>query len=177
MKKLILLITLLSQNLFAESLEKSENLAEDFNKTCYAQNDKSSCNAKAMTYFTEAINTANVALAKKLIADKATFFTPVSKEPLFGGEGYISVVNFMRQSFPDIQWEVKDMVLSDKVVAVYWLCTGTHSAGDFFGKKADNSKFSFSTMNFYYFDEEGKIINDIAGEGLAGMLMDLGILK
>ena len=27
-------------------------------------------------------------------------------------------------------------------------------------------KFSFSCMNFYYFNDEGKIVNDVAAKGL-----------
>ena len=31
-------------------------------------------------------------------------------------------------------------------------------------------------MNFYYFDEDGKIINDIAAEGMIGILRGIGAL-
>ncbi|MBP3223719.1 MAG: ester cyclase [Campylobacter sp.] len=173
MKNLLVFVVLL----LAQILPANETLAENFNQICYQNTSKSECNKKAMHYFQIAINTADEVLADKLIDAKATFFTPVSKDPLYGGAGYISVVNFMRQSFPDIKWEIKDIVANDAVVAVLWECSGTHERGEFYGKKADKAKFSFSTMNFYYFDENGKITNDVAGEGLAGLLMDLEILK
>ena len=32
-------------------------------------------------------------------------------------------------------------------------------------------------LNFYYFNKEGKIINDVAGEGLLGILKPLGLSK
>jgi hypothetical protein len=32
-------------------------------------------------------------------------------------------------------------------------------------------------MNFYYFNEEGKVINDIAAEGMIGFLKPLGLCK
>ena len=31
-------------------------------------------------------------------------------------------------------------------------------------------------MNFYYFNDEGRIVRDVAGEGLAGLLKALGIV-
>ncbi|MBQ9725664.1 MAG: ester cyclase, partial [Neisseriaceae bacterium] len=130
-----------------------------------------------MHIFQTAINTANTALAQKLIDDKAPFYTPVSKAPLYGGKGYISVVNLMRTNCSDIQWKIKDLVANDTTVAVLWECSGTHTQGEFHGKAADGSKFSFDTMNFYYFNDKGKITNDIAGEGLAGLLIDLGLLN
>ena len=36
-------------------------------------------------------------------SDKAAFDTPVSPTPLYGAEGYLSVVTLMRKSFPDVQ--------------------------------------------------------------------------
>ncbi|MDA3062698.1 MULTISPECIES: ester cyclase [unclassified Campylobacter] len=176
MKKFAIFAVLVGQILCANS-NLAQSLEPNFNQICYQSRAKSECNKEAMAHFQTAINTADTALAEKLINQNATFFTPVSKDPLYGGAGYISVVNFMRQSFPDIKWQIKDIVANDAVVAVLWECSGTHERGEFYGKKADKAKFSFSTMNFYYFDENGKITNDVAGEGLAGLLIDLEILK
>ena len=61
-------------------------------------------------------------------------------------------------------------------VAVNWVCTGTHD-GNFMNFPASGKKISFNCMNFYYFNEEGKIIKDIAAEGLIGLLQSLDILK
>ncbi len=32
-------------------------------------------------------------------------------------------------------------------------------------------------MNFYYFNEKGKIVNDVAAQGMMGLLEGLGIMK
>ena len=32
-------------------------------------------------------------------------------------------------------------------------------------------------MNFYYFNDEGKIINDVAAKGLIGLFEALGLMK
>ena len=67
------------------------------------------------------------------------------------------------------------MVAAEDKVAVRWTLTGTHD-GDFLGIKATGKKISVCVMNFYYFDEDGKISNDIAAEGMIGLLRGIGAL-
>ncbi|MBQ4430666.1 MAG: ester cyclase [Synergistaceae bacterium] len=115
------------------------------------------------------INTNDKALAEELIAPDAEFQSLTSPETLYGGEGYLSVVDFMRRSFSDIHWEIEDTAQEGNKIAVSWICSGTHD-GDFMGIPASGKKFSFRAMNFYYFNEHGKIIKDVAAQGIAGLL-------
>ena len=133
-------------------------------------------NRQTMRRFMTCINTNDRALAEELIDSTAEFTTPVSDKPLYGGAGYLSVVDFMRKSFSDIRWDIVDMAADDDKVAVHWTCSGTHD-GEFMGLAATGKKFSFSVMNFYYFNADGKIINDVAAEGLFGLLNALGLVK
>ena len=133
-------------------------------------------NKNAMKRFMECINTNNKALAEELIDSKAEFTTPVSEKPLYGGAGYLSVVDLMRKSFSDIRWDMVDMATEDDKVAVSWICSGTHD-GDFMGLAPTGKKVSFSVMNFYYFNADGKIINDVAAQGMFGLLSALGLIK
>ena len=128
-----------------------------------------------MKRFETMINTADSMIAKELVADDALFYTPASPTPLYGGEGYLSVVHWMRESFPDVQWKLEDMVAEGNVVAVRWTLSGTHK-GEFMGMPATGKHFSTSVMNFYYFNDEGKIKNDIAAEGMIGILRGIGML-
>ena len=82
----------------------------------------------------------------------------------------------MRKSFSDIHWEIVDMAAEDDKVAVSWICSGTHD-GNFMGLAPTGKKFSFSCMNFYYFNTDGKIINDVAAKGLLGILEVLDFVK
>lgn len=127
-----------------------------------------------MKKFERMINTADVELAKELIADDAAFYTPVSDKPLYGGEGYLSVVFLMRKSFSDVQWKLEEMIAEKDKVAVRWTCSGTHD-GEFMGIAPTGKHFSASVMNFYYFNENGKIVNDVAAEGMIGILRPLGL--
>ncbi len=114
-------------------------------------------NKTLMKQFEQMINTADENLAQKLVADNAPFYTPASPNPLYGGNGYLSVVHWMRNSFSDVQWKLEEMVADVDKVAVRWTLTGTHD-GEFLGLKATGKKIKTTVMNFYYFDEDGKII-------------------
>lgn len=129
-----------------------------------------------MNMFETMINTADDALAEELIAADASFYTPASPEPLYGGKGYLSVVHWMRQGFSDVQWIIKDCVEEGNKVAVLWNLTGTHD-GDFMGQKATGNKLNTTVMNIYYFNDAGKIVNDVAAEGIFGVFKALGLAK
>ena len=130
-------------------------------------------NKELMKKFETMINTADEKLAEELVASNAAFFTPASSEVLYGGKGYLSVVHWMREGFSDVQWYIKDMVADTDRVAVKWELKGTHD-GEFMGIKPTGNKISVCVMNFYYFNEEGKVTNDVAAEGMIGILRGIG---
>ena len=137
--------------------------------------EKTEAHKKAMKRFETMINTADTAIAKELVADEAPFYTPASAKPLYGGEGYLSVVHWMRKGFSDVQWKLEEMVAEGNIVAVRWTLTGTND-GEFMGMPATGKHILTSVMNFYYFNDEGKIINDVAAEGMIGILRGIGML-
>lgn len=126
-------------------------------------------NKELMKKFETMINTADENLAQELVDISAPFYTPASPQPLYGGKGYLSIVHLMRKSFSDVQWHIKDMSAEENKVAVLWTLTGTHD-GEFLGIKPTGKKISVSVMNFYYFNDEGKVTNDVAAEGMFGIL-------
>ena len=133
-------------------------------------------NKNLMKKFETMINTADESLAEELVAPDAPFYTPASSEPLYGGLGYLSVVHWMREGFSDVAWHIKDMAVCEDKVAVYWELTGTHD-GKFLDFPPTGKKINVSVMNFYYFNSDGKITNDIAAEGMIGILRGIGMLE
>ena len=127
-----------------------------------------------MKKFEIMINTADDKLAQELISSEASFYTPASPVPLYGGEGYLSVVHWMRTGFSDVQWHIEEMIEENNKVAVSWTLMGTHN-GEFLGVKPTGIKIKTTVMNMYYFNNDGKIINDIAPEGMIGILKPLGL--
>lgn len=132
-------------------------------------------NKELMKKFETMINTLDENIAQELIYNDAPFYTPASLKPLYGGKGYLSVVRWMRKGFSDVQWHIKDMVADKDKVAVMWDLVGTHD-GEFMGIKPTGKKISVCVMNFYYFNEEGKITNDIAAEGMIGIMRGIGAM-
>ncbi|MBQ8458488.1 ester cyclase [bacterium] len=132
-------------------------------------------NKELMKKFETMINTADEKLAQDLIAPDAAFYTPASPEPLYGGKGYLSVVHFMRKGFSDVQWHITDLVADIDKAAIKWDLTGTHD-GEFMGIKPTGKKISVCVMNFYYFNKDGKITNDIAAEGMIGIFRAIGAM-
>lgn len=133
-------------------------------------------NIEIIKKFERMINTADSDLAEQLVESSAPFYTPASPEPLYGGKGYLSVVHWMRQGFSDVKWTIKDMVASEDKVAVHWMLTGTHN-GTFLGIAPTGKHISVSVMNFYYINSEGKVTNDIAAEGMIGILRSIGAIS
>jgi steroid delta-isomerase-like uncharacterized protein len=132
-------------------------------------------NKLLMQKFETMINTADEVLADELIDGSASFYTPASPEPLYGGDGYLSVVHWMRKGFSDVQWKIKDIAADSEKAAVHWELTGTHD-GTFLNFPPTGKKISVSVMNFYYFNSEGKVINDVAAEGMIGILRGIGAM-
>ena len=132
-------------------------------------------NKNLMKKFETMINTADEKLAEELVDSNAPFYTPANPEPLYGGKGYLSVVHFMRKGVSDVQWQITDMVADEDKVAVKWDLTATHD-GEFMGIKPTNKKISVCVMNFYYFNKDGKVTNDVAAEGMIGILRGIGAL-
>ena len=133
-------------------------------------------NKEIMKKFEIMINTADKSIAEELIDSNASFYTPASPEPLYGGQGYLSVVFWMRKGFSDVQWHINDMIAEEDKIAVVWNLTATHD-GEFMGIKPTGNKINTTVMNFYYFNKEGKIINDVAAEGMIGILKPIGLCK
>lgn len=132
-------------------------------------------NKDAMRRFEKCINENDLALGRELISEKAAFATPVSPEPLYGAEGYLSVVSMMRESFPDVHWKLEEMVADEGTVAVQWTCSGTFTGkAPFAGVEPNGRAFSTTVMNFYKFDADGLIVDDIAATGMLGILQSIG---
>ena len=140
-------------------------------------NDRIERNRAVMRACEKCINTNDIELGRRLISDAAQFMTPVSPTPLAGAEGYLSVVTMMRASFPDVRWKLVNMVADEHTVAVQWFCSGTFSGSAPFAGLAPNGRnFSTTVMNFYSFDDDGKIVDDVAAPGIAGILQGIGVI-
>jgi steroid delta-isomerase-like uncharacterized protein len=64
-------------------------------------------------------------------------------------------VSYSRDAFPDLHFEIQEMIAEDEKVVASWIMSGTH-AGDLPQLPATDRPFSISGMTIYYF--EGNIL-------------------
>lgn len=64
-------------------------------------------------------------------------------------------VMYSRNAFPDLKFDIQEMVPGHNKVVIRWRLSGTHE-GDLHLLPATNKQFSISGMTFYYFSN-GKI--------------------
>ena len=83
------------------------------------------------------------------------------------------MVKMMRDSFPDVQWAMQDMVADEHCVAVCRLCAGAHEC-EFAGVAATGCKFGACVMIFCYFKGMNKIAKNVAAEGMIDILRTIG---
>lgn len=126
--------------------------------------------------FEQALNTRDKARIIELVDKQAVFRTPASPEPLYGGEGYYWLVDFLCSGFSDAQWHIEDILAEGNRAAVHWRLTGTHD-GAFLGAAPTQRTISVGLMNIYVFNEQGLICEDIAAEGMIGILRGIGLLS
>jgi len=125
-----------------------------------------------MNRFVEFINTASEILSKELISADARFYVPGQPEPLRGPAGYLNIINMMRSGFPDIRWELEEMVAEKEKVAARFTMRGTHQ-GTFFSVPATSRTIEVTAVNFYRFSD-GQIIEEYGQPDLLSLLQQIG---
>ena len=129
-------------------------------------------NKQTMNRFVEFINTASEILCKELISTDARFYVPGQPEPLLGPAGYLNIINMMRSGFPDIRWELEEMVAEKEKVAARFTMRGTHQ-GTFFSVPATSRTIEVTAVNFYRFSD-GQIIEEYGQPDLLSLLQQIG---
>jgi steroid delta-isomerase-like uncharacterized protein len=84
-----------------------------------------------------------------------------------------ATVGAFRRAFPDLRFEVRDLIAEGDKVAIRWTATGT-SKGEFMGMPASNRR---TTVNGFTLSEfkGGKIANDHTEYDEVSFLQSLGV--
>ena len=125
-----------------------------------------------MKRFVEFINTADVHLAREVIAPDAAFDAPTHGEPLRGPDGYLELLALLRNGFPDIQWTLEETITEGDRVAARFTMEGTHR-GEFFGTAPTGNRISVRALNFYHL-ADGQIVRERGQPDLLGILQQIG---
>jgi steroid delta-isomerase-like uncharacterized protein len=100
----------------------------------------------------QALNKRDFNLLRKLIADEF-----VGIRGLKGAAGFEEPVKNLIKAFPDIQWNIKEIVSDDQQVAVRWIWEGSHT-GQFQQFEPTGKKLSNEGVGIYEFNN-GKIVS------------------
>ncbi len=82
-------------------------------------------------------------------------------------------VLYSRNAFPDLNFDIREMLEEDNSVAIRWIMSGTHK-GDLPMLPATGRNFSIAGMTFYYF-EDGKICGHTQSLDQFGFLKQMGL--
>jgi steroid delta-isomerase-like uncharacterized protein len=126
-------------------------------------------------YFNQLFNQGKVELATELLHPEYVNGSPGSPDLPRGREGVVVVVKALRTAFPDLKYEIEDMVIGADAVAVRTTLRGTHR-GDFFGLPPTGKSVEVSQMTFERF-KDGKIVAHHRVTDELALQRQLGIAK
>jgi ketosteroid isomerase-like protein len=89
----------------------------------------------ARRYFEEAWNRGDVAVLDELLAPDYVNHTPSTPNPPPGPEGLKPIILAMRRAFPDLHYEIKDVIATEHAVTIRVVMTGTHRPAGLAGRR------------------------------------------
>jgi steroid delta-isomerase-like uncharacterized protein len=107
-------------------------------------------------YFDELFNQGRLALVEELLAPDYVNHSPGSPDQPRDRAGVAAVVSALRGAFPDLHYQIEQLVEGPDAVAVRTTMTGTHR-GDFFGLPATGRTIRVSQITIEQF-RDGRIV-------------------
>jgi steroid delta-isomerase-like uncharacterized protein len=124
-------------------------------------------------YFQDLWSRGDESLVDELLHPDYVNHSPGSPTMATNREGVRWVLRALRTAFPDLRYEIEDVVIGDDVVAVRTTMSGTHR-GDFFGLAPTNRSFRVAQMNLEHF-LEGRIVAHHRVTDMAELMRQLGV--
>lgn len=119
--------------------------------------------------YSQALNKKNMELLRDLVSED---YTGLKGEK--GAAGFTGPIMPLINAFPDIQWNLEELIGEDDKVFVRWKIQGTHT-GQFANFKATGKTVSNTGMAVYEL-KDGKIINAQVLTDRLGFLQEIGAL-
>jgi steroid delta-isomerase-like uncharacterized protein len=115
--------------------------------TTAASSDIANRNAQlGRRYFEEVWNRGNLAALDQLLTADYINHAPSTPNPPRGADGLKPIVAAIRKAFPDLHFEIEDVIATTDAVVVRTRMTGTHR-GDFFGVAPTGRRVSVNQIN------------------------------
>jgi steroid delta-isomerase-like uncharacterized protein len=120
----------------------------------------------------EDISRGNVAVAERIISpDFHDHTNPPGMQ--HGLEGHLAIVSLFRNSFPDMQWTIDDMIGEGDKVAIRTTLRATHQ-GEFFGIPPTGRQVTVTGIHILRI-ADGKIAEHWGNNDDLGMMQQLGV--
>ncbi len=126
-------------------------------------------------YFEEVWNQGKVAALDELLDPAYINHTPSTPNPLPGPAGLKPIVEGMRRAFPDLHYQIEDIVATDDAVVMRVKMTGTHR-GDLFGLPATGRRVSVAQINIERI-RGGRIVGHWRVTDELTLMKQLGVVK
>lgn len=107
------------------------------------------------TYLEEVWSRGKVELLDELVSHDYINHTPSTPNPKPGPEGLKPIILEMRKGFPDLNYEIKDLIITTDRIVARTIVRGTH-VGELWGMKPTLKKFEVSQINIEFI-KNGKI--------------------
>ena len=110
----------------------------------------------ARRYFEEAWNRGDVAVLDEILAPDYVNHTPSTPNPPAGPTGLKPIILAMRRAFPDLHYEIKDVIATEEALNIRVVMTGTHR-GDLFGLPPTGRRVRVDQINIEHI-RDGRIV-------------------
>jgi len=117
----------------------------------------------------------NLEVIDEIFAEGFVLHDPASPDETQGRDEYRGYVETYREAFPDIKYEVEDVVAEDDTAALRYTATGTHE-GTFMGIAPTGKRVSVSGMEMYRV-EDGSIVEMWTSYDALGLFQELGLVE
>ena len=125
------------------------------------------------SYFNDAWNNGKLEVLDEIISPEYINHNPGTPNPKKGPEGLKPIIQALRSAFPDLNFEIHDLVVCEDKVAIRSTMQGTH-LGDLFGIPATKKKVVVAQLQIEHI-KDGKIIEHWRQSDDVGMMKQLGI--
>jgi steroid delta-isomerase-like uncharacterized protein len=124
-------------------------------------------------YFDEGTNRGNLDVVEELFAPDYKHHDPANPDVIVGNEGVRRHIQTLRGAFPDITFQIEDMVAQGDKVVIRWTANVTHT-GDYFGIPPTGKSATITGMNTWQV-KDGKAVEGWVNRDDVGLMQQLGL--
>lgn len=130
--------------------------------------------AAAQRFYAEGFSKGDTAVVDEIFATSYDDHNALPmQEP--GVEGFKKIMMMFRTSFPDLHFEVQDLIAEGDKVVARWVAHGTDSGSGYMGMPPTNRQADVPGIDILRF-ENGKVVERWGQVDYLGLMMQLGII-